>query len=106
MTASHITRLTAILLATGALAAPAAIAGPAMDQGTFNGDNAAAVDRAVAAEPEGSSVSQAPVVEQIDTGIDCGSVALGAGIGSMVVLLASAGGMTYRRRHHHVPLAR
>ena len=105
MTFSHITRLTAILLATGALAAPAAIASPAIEQGNFRGDNAAAVDELAAVEPVGSA-SQAPVVEQIDTGIDWGSVALGAGIGSMVVLLASAGGMTYRRRHHHVPLAR
>jgi hypothetical protein len=106
MTVSHITRLTAILLAAGALAAPAAIAGPAIDQGSFGGDNAAAVDGLVAADAAGSA-SQAPVVEQIDTGIDWGSVALGAGIGGMVVLLAYAGGLTYRRRHdHHVPLAR
>ena len=105
MTVSHITRFTAVLLTAGALAAPAAIAGPAIDQGNFRGDNAAAVDGLVAVEADGNA-SQAPVVEQIDTGIDWGSVALGAGIGSMVVLLASAGGMTYRRRHHHVPLAR
>ena len=104
MTASHITRFTAIALATCALAAPAAIARPAIEQGNFRGDNAAAVDGLVAVEADGAS--QAPVVEQIDAGIDWGSVALGAGIGSMVVLLASAGGMTYRRRHHHVPLAR
>jgi hypothetical protein len=105
MTVSHITRLTAVILATGALAAPAALARPALDQGTFNGDNAAAVDQAVAVEPD-AITSEAPVVEQIDTGIDWGSVALGAGIGGMVVLLASAGGLTYRRRHPHVPLAR
>jgi hypothetical protein len=87
MTVSHITRLTAVILATGALAAPAALARPALDQGTFNGDNAAAVDQAVAVEPD-AITSEAPVVEQIDTGIDWGSVALGAGIGGMVVLLA------------------
>jgi hypothetical protein len=104
MSVSRITRLTAIALATGALAAPAAVAGPTIEQGSFSGDNAAAVDGLVAAEARGSA-SQAPVVEQIDTGIDWGSVALGAGVGSMVVLLATAGGMTYRRRHHHVPLA-
>ena len=101
MTASHITRLAALVLATAALAAPAAIARPALDQGNFSGDNAAAVDPAVAIEPDG-----APVVEQIDTGIDWGSVALGAGIGGMVVLFAYSGATTYRRRHHHVPLAR
>ena len=104
MTVPHITRLTAVVLAAGALAAPAAVARPAVDQGSFTADNAAAVDRAVAVEPDGAAAS-APVVEQIDTGIDWGSVALGAGIGGMVVLLASAGGTTYRRRHHHVPLA-
>ena len=103
MTLSHITRLAAVALVAGALAAPAAVAAPAADQGAFSGDNAAAVDQAVAAD----TASQAPVVEQIDTGIDWGSVALGAGIGGMVVLLAYAGTMTYRRRHdHHVPLAR
>ena len=100
----HITRLMAVALAVGALAAPAAIARPATDHGTFSGDNAAAVEQAVAAEPGG--ISGAPVVEQIDTGIDWGSVALGAGIGGMVVLLAAAGSMTYRRHHDHVPLAR
>ena len=104
MTVSHITRFTAIALAACALAAPAAIARPAIEHGNFSGDNAAAVDGLVAVDADGAS--QAPVVEQIDAGIDWGSVALGAGIGSMVVLLASAGGMTYRRRHHHVPLAR
>ena len=105
MTVSHITRLAALVFAIAALAAPAAVARPALDQGSFSGDNAAAVDQAVAVEPDGA-VAEAPVVEQIDTGIDWGSVALGAGLGGMVVLLASAGGMTYRRRHHHVPLAR
>jgi hypothetical protein len=104
MFVSRITRLTAIALVAGALAAPAAIAGPAVDQGSFSGDNAAAVDGLVAVEAD--SAARAPVVEQIDTGIDWGSVALGAGIGSMVVLLAAAGTMTYRRHHHHVPLAR
>ena len=100
MTRSHITRLTAVVLAVGALAAPPAMASPVIDHGNFSGDNAAGVDQLVAAEPE------APVVEQIDTGVDWGSLALGAGIGGMVVLLAYSGGTTYRRRHHHVPLAR
>ena len=104
MTVHRITRLTAIALVAGALMAPAAIAAPVVDQGNFRGDNAAAVDGLVAVEADGAS--QAPVVEQIDTGIDWGSIALGAGIGSMVVLLAAAGAMTYRRHHdHHVPLA-
>jgi hypothetical protein len=105
MTASHIIRIAALVLATAALAAPAAVARPALDQGTFSGDNAAAVDQAVAAEPDGAA-ARAPVVEQIDTGIDWGSVALGAGTGGMVVLLAYTAAMTYRRRHPHVPLAR
>ena len=104
MTASHIIRIAAVALATAALAAPAAVARPALDQGNFSGDNAAAVDQAVALEPDGAA--GAPVVEQIDTGIDWGSVALGAGIGGMVVLLAYTGATTYRRRHPHVPLAR
>jgi hypothetical protein len=105
MTASHIIRIAAVALVTAALAAPVAGAVPASDQGDFRGDNAAAADRIVAVEPDGPA-PQAPVVEQIDTGIDWGSVALGAGVGGMVVLLASAGGITYRRRHPHVPLAR
>ena len=105
MTASHIIRIAAVVLATAALAAPAAVARPALDQGNLGGDNAAAVDQAVAAEPD-VTAAQAPVVEQIDTGIDWGSVALGAGIGGMVVLLASTAATTYRRRHPHVPLAR
>jgi len=105
MTASHIIRIAAVALATAALAAPAAVARPALDQGNFSGDNAAAVDQAVALEPDGAAAG-APVVEQIDTGIDWGSVALGAGIGGMVVLLAYTGATTYRRRHPHVPLAR
>ena len=101
----RIIRLAAIVLAVFALAAPAAVAGPALDQGNFSGNNAAAVDQAVAAESDGIA-AQAPVVEQIDTGIDWGSVALGAGIGGMVVLLFYTGTMSYRRRHPHVPLAR
>jgi hypothetical protein len=105
MTVSHIIRIAAVVLATAALAAPAAVARPAHDQGNFSGDNAAAVDQAVAVEPDGAAAA-APVVEQIDTGLDWGSVALGAGIGGMVLLLAYAGGTTYRRRRPHVPLAR
>ena len=97
---------TAVVLASAALAAPAAaLASPATDQGSMTGSNAVAVDRAVAIEPD-SLAAEAPVVEQIDTGIDWGSVALGAGIGGMVVLLAYTGTMSYRRRHPHVPLAR
>ena len=106
MTASHIIRIAAVVLATAALAAPVAVARPALDQGTFSADNAAAVDQAVAVEPDDAAAAQAPVVEQIDTGIDWGSVALGAGIGGMLVLLAYTAAMTYRRRHPHVPLAR
>ena len=104
MSASPIIRIAAVVLATCALAAPAAYASPAADQGTMQGSNAASADQLVALEPDGAS--EAPVVEQIDTGVDWGSVALGAGIGGMVVLLAAAGSMTYRRRHPHVPLAR
>ena len=106
MTTSRITHLAAVILTTAALAAPAtALARPAIDQGSMTSSNAVAVDRAVAIEPD-TPVAQAPVVEQIDAGIDWGSVALGAGVGAMIVLLASAAGVTYRRRHdHHVPLA-
>ena len=105
MTASHIIRIAAVVLATAALAAPAAVASPALDQGHFSGDNAAAVDQLVAVEPDGAPAG-APVVEQIDSGADWGSIALGAGIGGMVALLAYTGATTYRRRHPHVPLAR
>ena len=105
MSASLITRIAAVVVATCALAAPAAFASPSADQGTMQGSNAAAADQIVALEPDGGA-SEAPVVEQIDTGVDWGSIALGAGIGGMVVLLAAAGSMTYRRRHPHVPLAR
>src|SRR5919202_1236180 len=82
MPLSHIIRLAAVVLAPAALAAPAAVARPTLDQGNFSGDNAAAVDQVVAVEPDGTA-AQAPVVEQIDTGIDWGSAALGAGIGGM-----------------------
>ncbi len=105
MTVSRITRLAAVMTVTAALAAPAALARPATDAGQMSSSNATAVDRAIAVEPDGA-ITGVPVVEQIDTGIDWGSVALGAGAGGMLVLLASAGGMTYRRRHPHVPLAR
>lgn len=105
MTVSRITRLAAVMFVTATFAAPAAHARPATEAGQMSGSNAAAVDRAVAVEPGGASVG-APVVEQIDTGVDWGSVALGAGVGGMIVLLASAGGLTYRRRHPHMPLAR
>jgi len=104
MSASHIIRIAAVVLATCALAAPAAVASPSSDQGTMQGSNAAAADRLVALEPD--DAADVPVVEQIDSGVDWGSIALGAGIGAMVVLLATAGSMTYRRRHPHVPLAR
>ena len=104
MSASLLTRIAAVVLITCALAAPAAVASPSSDQGTMQGSNAAAADQIVALEPDGAS--EAPVVEQIDTGLDWGSVALGAGVGAMVVLLSLAGTLTYRRRHdHHVPLA-
>ena len=105
MLVSRISRLTAVLVAGAALAAPGALARPAIDTGDFSGDNAAVVDSAAVVEPEGTT-AQSPIVEPHNTGIDWGSAALGGGVGAMVILLAAAGAMTYRRRHPHVPLAR
>jgi hypothetical protein len=103
---SRIARLAVAGLAAGALAAPtAAVARPATDAGATGDTNASAVGAGAATETD-SAPYQSPVVEQIDTGIDWGSAALGAGVGGVVILLSSAGVITYRRRHpHEMPVA-
>jgi len=72
------TQSLAVGLAAGALAAPAAGARPAPP------------------DPP----SQPPVVQTIDQGFDAGSAAIGAGGAAALILLVSAGGVTYRHRHH------
>jgi hypothetical protein len=98
MKVSHrITRLVALGLATSALAAPAASARPAPLDTPVPPSNG----QPVAIEPE-----PAPVVQSVDEGFDWGSAAIGAGGAGALILLVSAGGISYRHRHEHLGVAR
>ena len=90
----RITRLVTISLAAGALAAPAASARPAP------------ADTPSSGEPVFIEPDPAPVVQSVDEGFDWGSAAIGAGGAGALILLVSAGGITYRHRHEHVGIAR
>jgi hypothetical protein len=90
----RITRLVTISLAAGALAAPAASARPAP------------ADTPSTGEPVFIEPHPAPVVQSVDEGFDWGSAAIGAGGAGALILLVSAGGITYRHRHEHVGIAR
>jgi hypothetical protein len=94
MKVSHrITRVVTAGLIAGALAAPAASARPASDPAIQNGGEPVVI------EP-------APVVQSIDGGFDWDSAALGAAGAGAIILLVSAGGITYRHRNQHVGVAR
>jgi hypothetical protein len=95
MKVSHrITRLASAALVAGALAAPTASARPVSDPPIQNGEP-------VVIEP-----APAPVVQTVDTGFDWDSAAIGAGGAGALVLLIGVGGITYRRRHDHIGVAR
>jgi hypothetical protein len=87
---NRITRLVLIVLAVLALAAPAANAVPP------------APDR----QPAERVIVQPPVVPSIDNGFDWASAAIGAGLAGGIILLVGWGGITYRRRHEHIGVAR
>jgi hypothetical protein len=89
-------RIIAISLAAGALAAPGASARPAPLEVPPVPDTG----ELVVLEPE-----PAPIVPAVDQGFDWGSAAIGAGSAGALLLLLSAGGLTYRRRHDHVGVA-
>ena len=97
MKVSHrITRLVAVGLAAGALAAPTAGAAPApLDQAPVPDTGPL-----VQVEPD-----SAPVVQSVDDGFDWGSAAIGAGGAGALILLISAGGISYRHRHEHIGIA-
>ena len=87
-----ITRLTAVALATAAVAAPAASARPVSDPPIDNGRGEVIVD---------------PVVPVVDDGFDWASAAIGAGAAGGLILLIGVGGTSYRhrRRHEHIGIA-
>lgn len=90
----HPHRITHVLsagLIAGALAAPAASAKPAPLETVERGHRIA-----LELEPP-----PAPVVRTVETGFDWDSAAIGAGGAGALVLLAVAGGFTYRSRHDH-----
>ena len=89
MQVSHrITRLVAVGIATAAIAAPAASARPVAPDSPSSG------------EP----VYVGPV--SLDEGFDWASAAIGAGGAGALILLVSAGGVSYRHRHEHIGIAR
>jgi hypothetical protein len=94
MKVSHrITRLVAVAVATGALAAPTASARPAGPDSPSSGDP-------VVIDPV-----TPPVIQNVDEGFDWASAAIGAGGAGALILLVSAGGITYRHRHEHIGIA-
>jgi len=87
---NRITRPVLIVVAVLALAAPTANAvPPAPDQ-----------------QPAERVIVQPPVVPSIDNGFDWASAAIGAGLAGGIILLVGWGGITYRRRHEHIGVAR
>ena len=86
----RITRLTALALATAAVAAPAASARPLSDPPIDNGRGEVIVD---------------PVAPVADDGFDWASAAIGAGAAGGLILLIGVGGTTYRHRHEHINVA-
>ncbi len=89
MKVSHrITRLVAVGLATGALVAPAASARPMAPDSPSSGEQ----------------VLVGPV--SVDEGFDWASAAIGAGGAGALILLISAGGISYRHRQGHIGIAR
>ncbi len=91
MKVSHrITRLVAVAVAAGALAAPTASARPTTPDSPSSGEP-------VFVTP--------PVIQNVDEGFDWASAAIGAGGAGALILLVSAGGITYRHRHAHIGIA-
>ena len=94
MKVHRISRLVAVSLATAALAAPAASARPVLDPPVAPGS------QPVVIEPE-----PARIVQSVDEGFDWGSAAIGAGVAGSLILLVSAGGISYRHRHEDIGVA-
>jgi len=85
----RITRLTAVALATAAVAAPAASARPVTDPPIDQGRGEVVI-------------APAPV----DDGFDWASAAIGAGAAGGLILLIGVGGTSLRHRHEHIGVAR
>jgi hypothetical protein len=97
MKVSHrITRLVAVSLAAGALVTPAASARPTGPDSPVPPSSGEPI--VIEAEP-------APVVQSVDEGFDWASAAIGAGGAGALILLVSAGGISYRHRHEHIGIA-
>ena len=97
MKVSHrITRLATAGLLAGALVAPGASARPApLDSPVAPGS-----------EPVVIEPAPAPVVQSVDDGFDWDSAAIGAGAVGAIALLVGGSGITRRRRHDHIGVAR
>lgn len=94
MQVSHrITRLVAVGIATAAIAAPAASARPTTPDSASSGD------------PVLVGPVTPPVIQNVDEGFDWASAAIGAGGAGALILLVSAGGISYRHRHEHIGIA-